>query len=88
MMGGMKTARPKLPIRRILVGGAPLLAFAFPAIALADDSSAPVDARLEGFKQGIMASPGSTALTWLLLVGIGVVTIGVMFMSAKRSHLD
>jgi hypothetical protein len=83
MMGRMK-----IVLRRILLGGLPLLAFAFPAVALADDTAAPVDARLEGYRQGIMASPGSTALTWLLLVGIGVVTIGVMFMSAKRSHLD
>ena len=68
----------------------PLVFLAFlttPALALADDAG-PVDARTEGFRQGLMASPGSTALTWLLFVGIGVVAIGVMFMSAKRSHLD
>jgi hypothetical protein len=65
----------------------PLALLAAPAGVFADDNT-PIDGRMEGFKEGIMASPGSTALTWLLLVGIGIVTIGVMFMSAKRSHLD
>jgi hypothetical protein len=60
---------------------------AAPAAAWADDAPV-IDGRMEGFKEGIMASPGSTVITWLLLVGIGIVTIGVMFMSAKRSHLD
>jgi len=64
-----------------------LAVLASPAAALADDA-APVDGRLEGFKEGLLTTQGSSTLTWLLFVGIGVVTIGVMFMSAKRSHLD
>jgi len=80
MMAAMKSSAMKrlLPLFFLL---------AAPAAALADDTG-PVDGRMAGFKEGIMAAPGSTAVTWLLLIGIGIVTVGVMFMSAKRSHLD
>ena len=29
-----------------------------------------------------------TALTWLLLVVLGGICVGVMFMNSKRTHLD
>jgi hypothetical protein len=59
-----------------------------PAIARADDA-VPVDARLQGYKQNMAPDvPGSTTVTWLTLVGLGVVGVGTLFMSARRSHLD
>lgn len=48
-----------------------------------------VDARLEGYdKVNISLAPSGTALMWLLLIFLTVVTVAVMFKDAKRSHLD
>ena len=49
-----------------------------------------VDARLEGYGNGVDVTleGGGTALTWLLLIFLAAVTVGVMFKDAKRSHLD
>jgi hypothetical protein len=82
MMRGMMLQRR---MSRLLVLGLLLLS---PAIAMADDAI-PVDGRLQGYKENMgPAVPGSTTLTWLTLVGLGVLGVGVMFMSAKRTHLD
>ena len=58
-----------------------------PALARADDTPPP-DARLMGYKSVVAPQPGSTALQWLSLIGLGVVGLGMLFLSAKRSHLD
>jgi hypothetical protein len=58
-----------------------------PAMARADDAPTP-DARLLGYKSAVEPQPGSTALQWLSLIGLGVVGLGMLFYSAKRSHLD
>jgi hypothetical protein len=48
-----------------------------------------VDARLEGYGNiNVSLDPKSTALMWLLLIFLSVVTVSVMFKDAKRSHLD
>jgi hypothetical protein len=64
-----------------------LILLATPVLALADDAPL-IDGRLQGYRVTVNTPIGSTALTWLLLIGLGVVCAGVMFMSAKRSHLD
>ena len=46
------------------------------------------DARLQGYAQSVQLESGSTALTWLLLIVLGVLCLGVLFKDAKRSHLD
>lgn len=47
------------------------------------------EARLEGYAQAVkLEEAGSTALYWLLLVGLGVVALIVLFKDAKRTHLD
>lgn len=47
------------------------------------------DARLEGYERNVNINPpGTTALTWLLLVFLATVGVGVMFKDAKRTHLD
>jgi hypothetical protein len=46
------------------------------------------DARLEGYPTNVTLDLGTTALTWLLFVFLSVVCIGVMFKSARRTHLD
>ena len=63
-----------------------------PAIAQ-DDEPKMVDARLEGYgtrdKPVVVAlQQGNTSLTWVLLVILGSMAVGVMFKHAKRSHLD
>jgi hypothetical protein len=61
---------------------------ASPALALADDSTPLIDARAQGYRQTLTPPPGSTALAWLCFVVLGIVGAGVMFMNAKRTHLD
>jgi hypothetical protein len=67
-------------------------ALAVPAhsFASSDDETDGVDARLKGYKDGSMAlkDAGGTATSWLLLVVLSGMCIGVLFINAKRSHLD
>jgi hypothetical protein len=68
------------------------MACAVPAASFAkgDDEDDGIDARLKGYKDGTMAlkDASGTALTWFLLVVLCGLSVGVLFMSAKRSHLD
>jgi hypothetical protein len=59
-----------------------------PLKVLADEAPPVYDARLEGYKVNVQLDSGSTALTWLLLIALGVLCLGVLFKDAKRSHLD
>jgi len=69
----------------LIVAAAALL----PAAALAQEESPKNDARLEGYEARVQVESGdSTALTWLLLVFLAMVAMGVMFKNAKRTHLD
>jgi hypothetical protein len=64
----------------------PLAAFA----SSSDDDSDGIDARLKGYKEGTMAlkDASGTALSWILLIILAAICIGVLFMSSKRTHLD
>ena len=57
-------------------------------IARADDDVTPNDARLDTFQTQTVALDSGTALTWLALMGLGVVGLTGLFKDAKRSHLD
>ncbi len=46
------------------------------------------DARLDGYTEEVRLEPASTALTWILLIGVGVVCCAVLFKDARRTHLD
>jgi hypothetical protein len=62
-----------------------------PLMALAQDQPktiAPYDGRLEGYGKQVTLDAGSTALTWLLLLFLGMICLGVLFKNARRSHLD
>jgi len=61
-----------------------------PRTALARDEQEKeiYDARLEGYQNSVSLDSGSTALTWLLLILLTGICVGVMFMNPKRSHLD
>jgi hypothetical protein len=66
-----------------------LAAAVLPSSALAQDEAPKNDARLEGYEARVQVESGdSTALTWLLLVFLAMVAMGVMFKNAKRTHLD
>jgi len=62
-----------------------------PVIALAQDQPktiAPYDGRIEGYGKQLTLDAGSSALTWLLLIFLGVICLGVLFKHARRTHLD
>jgi hypothetical protein len=62
--------------------------FSSPSSALAQDEKKVVDARLEGYPQNVTLDGGSTALTWILLLALTALCVGVLFKSANRTHLD
>jgi hypothetical protein len=79
--------------RLIAVVLALTLALSAPTVSFAStsDEEAPShDARLDGYKDGNMAlkDASGTGLTWLLLVVLAAMCVGVMFINSKRTHLD
>jgi hypothetical protein len=62
--------------------------------ARADDEPVIVDGRLQGYVDAkgqatnVQLEASGTALIWLTVGFLGVVTIGFMFMNPKRTHLD
>jgi hypothetical protein len=68
-----------------------MFTFALPAMALAshDDEDKPThDARLDQYPQSVVLDAGSAALTWFLVVLLAGLSVGVMFKSSNRTHLD
>ena len=64
-------------------------AAAHPARASNDeDEDTHYDGRTQGYTPNAESKSSSVGLTWLLVVVLGGATVGVMFMDAKRSHLD
>lgn len=59
-----------------------------PAVVRAQDEGVEYDARLDGYESKVRVDSDNTALTWILLVALAAVAMGVMFKNAKRSHLD
>ena len=56
----------------------------------AQDEEVVYNPRVEGYAQdkNVRVEDGSTALTWLLLIFLGVICVSVTFKNAKRTHLD
>ncbi len=70
-------------------GVAVLTVLSSPLVALAQDEESKIyDARLEGYANNVTLDAGGSGLTWLLLVVLAVLCLGVMFKTAGRSHLD
>ena len=59
-----------------------------PAAVVAQEEAVKNDARLEGYATKVTVESDNTALSWLLLVFLAMVALGVMFKNAKRTHLD
>jgi hypothetical protein len=71
----------------LLVLSVAMLAATASSARAQDDDAPKVDARLEGYPVKVDVQ-GTTALTWLLLMVLGIVALGVLFKDSKRSHLD
>lgn len=87
--------RPVLPLIRslLLVAAltAPMLAVSSPVMAQSEDDALYEDAdgRLRGYEGATVIMPDeSTALTYMALIGLAILTIGVMFKTSGRTHLD
>jgi hypothetical protein len=90
VMNAPQSPAIKKTIRAVCL--AVVLALSIPSTSLArnDDEDQPkeYDARILGYTQDVDLKTGSTALSWLLLIALGVVSVAVLFKDAKRSHLD
>lgn len=62
-------------------------ACAAPAYAQ-DEDEVLRDARFDGYNPEIKFDSGGAAINWFLLLGCGIISLGVMFINAKRTHLD
>jgi hypothetical protein len=91
MMARMTAAR--LDIFRVLQRRAARAAIALfaalaPILAFAQDEKNYPDARLEGYKDPVFLDAGGTGGTITFFLILMLITVGVMFINAKRSHLD
>jgi hypothetical protein len=59
-----------------------------PAVALAQEEEVPRDARLEGYPTKVHLENDSPALSYIFLIFLGALALGVMFKNARRTHLD
>ena len=75
---------------RLLGWGVALLTLlSTPLLALAQDDEKKIyDARLEGYGGNMTLDGGGSGLTWLLLIVLAALCLGVLFKSSGRSHLD
>jgi hypothetical protein len=92
MMVRMSLSRlmPKRRAMKSVIASAVLfIVFLAPLIARAasDDEVYP-DARLEGYSTSVFLKEGGIAGSVVVLVLLTAITMGVMFINAKRSHLD
>jgi hypothetical protein len=80
-----------MKLRRFLAISAVCGVLGMPAVAgaaAADEETPTHDARTEGYEQKVQLEKSSTALAWFVLAPLALVTLGVLFKDAKRSHLD
>jgi len=64
-----------------------MFTLSLPTLVMAQDDEVRGDARQENYSQNVSIE-GSTALSWILLMFLGVIGLGVMFKNAQRTHLD
>jgi hypothetical protein len=74
-------------MRRLAPAAVFLFAALAPLVGWADDQTG-VDGRLEGYRNPVTYNGGGTALLWMLLFVLAVVTLIGLFKTANRSHLD
>ncbi len=71
-----------------------MIALSSAAMAQDEEEDRP-DARTEGYltvdnkvQQVVLKDGGGHATTWFILAGLGLLGLGVMFKTARRTHLD
>jgi hypothetical protein len=65
------------------------LSICVPSVSRADEDATPDhDARLDGYPSKMVLDASGTAATYIVMVLMGGLCIGAMFISGKRSHLD
>jgi cytochrome c-type biogenesis protein CcmH/NrfF len=74
----------KIRIATALAWAAPLV---FPVLALADDPDTH-DGRIASYSTNVALDPGTVALLWLMFIVLAIITLAVLFKSARRTHLD
>lgn len=76
-------------LRRLAIVFALSIIYIMPLSArAAEEEKGPLDARLENYPQKVTLEEGGTALTWIILLVLTALCVGVMFKNANRSHLD
>lgn len=74
--------------QRFLAMALACLLFA-PLPAVAQDEPPRTDVRMEGYgATSVKLEQKGSAVTWLLMLALAGVCVGVMFKNAQRSHLD
>jgi hypothetical protein len=58
------------------------------SIAREDPDAVHYDARVQGFNPDVELKSGGTGMMWVVMILLGVICVAVIFMDAKRSHLD
>jgi hypothetical protein len=55
-----------------------------------DEDAPKLDARMDGYKDGNVAlkDASGTGGAWMMMIVLGGLCLGVLFMNSKRSHLD
>lgn len=83
---------PKLTVSLLMLG---LLVWTPSSHAQEEDPQDRPDARVEGYLlEGdqvgriMIENASGNATTWFILAGLGILGIGVMFKSGRRTHLD
>lgn len=56
--------------------------------ALAQEDAPLPEARLQGYTTNVELEKKGTAVSWMITLVMAAACVGVMFKSAKRSHLD
>lgn len=64
------------------------LSVASPAARASAEDVEHYDARVQGYSPTVEAKSSSTGGAWMLLATMGAACVAVMFMDAKRTHLD
>lgn len=79
-----------MKLRRFIAACVTCCVLAMPTAArAADDEEAPThDARTEGYDGKVQFAKSSSVFAWFVLAPLAIVTLGVLFKDAKRTHLD
>jgi hypothetical protein len=73
---------------RIAMALAVAMTLLSPVLALADEPDVPADGRIAMYHDQLALPASGLTLIWFIFIVLGIISLAVMFKSAKRSHLD